>query len=101
LAFWLVGFGHHVWYLSESGVFGTKVLFFDFANAWDGAFFIFQAMFCSTAATIVSGAVAERMKYSSYILSHSSALGILLPHHRSLGLGKLLYGLHRLGGRQL
>jgi len=34
-----------------------------------GAFLFFQAMFCSTSATIVSGAVAERMKYSSYIIS--------------------------------
>ena len=31
-------------------------------------FFIFQAMFCGTAATIVSGGVAERMRLSSYTI---------------------------------
>ena len=36
--------------------------------AWLGAFFLFQAMFCGTATTIFSGAVAERMRFSGYVV---------------------------------
>lgn len=42
-------------------------------------FLLFQMMFCSTSATIVSGAVAERMKYSSYIIATLLISSIIYP----------------------
>lgn len=66
--FWLVGFGL-MFGQSSSGWWGTT----DFMFGADSpanmiTFFIFQMMFCGTAATLVSGAVAERTSYIGYVL---------------------------------
>lgn len=41
--------------------------------------FLFQAMFAATAATIVSGAVAERIKISSYLIFTLLFVGVVYP----------------------
>ena len=41
--------------------------------------FIFQAMFAATAATIVSGAIAERMKLSSFLVFSVILVGLFYP----------------------
>lgn len=46
--------------------FGSGPLF-DFANT-DWSLFVFNLVFCATAATIVSGAMAERTKFVSYCI---------------------------------
>jgi Amt family ammonium transporter len=43
------------------------------------AFFIFQTVFCATAATIVSGAMAERTKFLSYCLYSAAISAIVYP----------------------
>ena len=50
----------------------------------DGAYtyftdFIFQAMFAATAATIVSGAVAERIKLSSFLIFSTIYVALVYP----------------------
>ncbi len=55
---------------SFGGLFGTEYFFFnDITHPKTVTFFLFQMMFCSTAATLVSGAVAERMHYFGYIIT--------------------------------
>lgn len=48
-------------------------------SSWEAGFFVFQIMFCGTAATIVSGAVAERMRLSAYIWGSLFLSGIIYP----------------------
>ncbi len=48
-------------------------------QVWAAVFFLFQVMFCSTAVTIVSGAVAERMRFSSYLLMAALITGFIYP----------------------
>lgn len=51
-------------------------LFTDFANfPWSS--FIFNLVFCATASTIVSGAMAERTKFSSYLI-YSAVISCLV-----------------------
>ncbi|MBF0187925.1 MAG: EAL domain-containing protein, partial [Magnetococcales bacterium] len=43
------------------------------------AFFLFQALFCSTAVTIVSGMVAERIRFGSYVLLSLALAALIYP----------------------
>lgn len=43
------------------------------------AFLIFQLMFCGTSTTIISGAVAERMRFSSYLIVCFLCSGLIYP----------------------
>ena len=68
--FWAFGFAFAFGIpLFNEGVRSHTELFLFFSEKTTlVAFFIFQTLFCNTAATIVSGAVAERMKFKSFLI---------------------------------
>ena len=69
VVFWAVGFAL-MFGASRAGWFGDTGFLLDFSlsDPLFGAFFIFQVMFCGAAVTIMSGAAAERMRFSSYLI---------------------------------
>lgn len=81
IVFWLFGFAL-MFGNSRFGFTGSTGFLPDFSGSGAfgaAAFFLFQAMFASTSATIVSGAVAERMKYGGYILGTLFLSGLVYP----------------------
>lgn len=82
--FWIMGFG--LMFGAGSSLIGGFDLFtrgdYTFALP-DGvpfwAYFIFQTVFCATAATIVSGAMAERTKFISYCI-YSAVISAVIYH---------------------
>ncbi|HAX72167.1 MAG TPA: adenylate cyclase [Firmicutes bacterium] len=80
LVFWLIGFG--LMFNAGNGFVGGLDLFVqnDYSTTIPTAgFLMFQTVFCATAATIVSGAVAERTKFISYIIVSVILSGLIYP----------------------
>ncbi|WP_455636412.1 ammonium transporter [Parabacteroides sp.] len=92
--FWAVGFGIM---FGAGGFLGMphffNISFYDSQLPVEG-FLIFQTVFCATAATIVSGAMAERTKFSMY-LAYTVLISVLIypvSGHWTWGGGWLMDG---------
>jgi Amt family ammonium transporter len=95
LAYWAIGFGL-MFGVSQTGWFGTTGFFFsDFVkdqDPWLYAFWMFQVVFAATSATIVSGAMAERTKFISYLLYSVAISAFIYPVFGSWAWGGLFHG---------
>lgn len=93
IAFFLLGFG--LMFGETNGLFGTTLFGLrgvEPGTDWNWTFLIFQTVFAATAATIVSGAMAERTKFTSY-LGYSVFITMLIyPIFGSWAWGGLLDG---------
>ena len=82
LGFWLVGaalmFG-----ADACGLFGKSGFMMDVfqegPGCWNWTMMIFQTMFAATAATIVSGCVAERIEFKSYLIYSVLVSALVYP----------------------
>jgi len=94
LLFWFVGFS----FMFGAGSFIGSVSFFDPSfyqmDLPVEGFLIFQTVFCATTATIVSGAMAERTKFSIYIIFSILITAFVYPvsGHWTWGGGWLMNG---------
>jgi len=95
IAFLVLGFGL-MFGTSPTGWFGTDGFFLsDFAkdgDKWLYAFWMFQVVFAATAATIVSGAMAERTKFSAYLIYSAVISALIYPVFGSWAWGSLYHG---------
>lgn len=73
-------FGFSVMFGFGNSIIGYENFFFKgIEEPGDWSFMLFQIAFASTAATIVSGAVAERMKFSAYVITTILVTSIIYP----------------------
>jgi Amt family ammonium transporter len=95
IAFWAVGFAI-MFGINQTKWFGTTGFFLsDFAvdkDPWIYAFWMFQCVFAATAATIVSGAMAERTKFGSYLIASAVVCALIYPIFGSWAWGSLYKG---------
>ncbi|MFP4151925.1 MAG: ammonium transporter [Alkalispirochaeta sp.] len=78
IAYFAIGWGL-MYGTSSGGLFGTDQFFLAGADSVVFRDWFFQVVFAATAATIVSGAMAERTKYSGYLIYSIVVTALIYP----------------------
>jgi Amt family ammonium transporter len=95
VAFWAIGFG--LMFGLSNGFAGGSHFFLSPDNGapdgqWQYTFWMFQVVFAATAATIVSGAMAERTKFTGYLVYSVFISMLIYPIFGHWAWGNLLIG---------
>ncbi len=79
VCFYLIGF--NIMFGPTNGMFGWGSEHYSLGkvSGWDHTFFVYQIVFCGTVATIVSGALAERLRFGAYLTSTAFISTIIYP----------------------
>lgn len=85
-AFYIIGYSL-TFGVDRLGLYGEPVMVLANKTNADYAHFAYQAMFCATAATIVSGAVAERLRFLPYVISTVVTCALIYPLFAHLAWG--------------
>ena len=91
LVFWLFGFGL-MFGLNQTGWIGLSHFMPEALDDWHWNLLFFQMMFAATATTIASGAMAERIHFTAYIVSAIIVSGVIYPIFGSWAWGGLFGG---------
>ncbi|KOR32700.1 ammonium transporter [Achromatium sp. WMS3] len=91
LAFWIIGYGL-MFGTNSSGWIGTDHFLYSPNDSREAVTLIFQIMFAATTATIVSGSLAERIHFSSYVIAATIISAIIYPILGSWVWGSLYNG---------
>ncbi|MGE0086645.1 MAG: ammonium transporter [Desulfococcaceae bacterium] len=95
IVYWAIGFGL-MFGVSSTGWIGTSGFFLsDYSpdgDPWVLVFWMFQVVFAATAATIVSGAMAERTKFTAYLIYSVVVSAVIYPIFGGWAWGSLFHG---------
>jgi len=86
VGYWLFGFGL-MYGVNETGLIGTSEFFPTFSDTDQSLTLLYQMMFAATAATIMSGAVAERFSFLPYIIGAFFVTSVIYPIYGSWAWG--------------
>lgn len=92
LIFWAVGYGLMFGDNPSGWLGGSHFFSSDGLSDWDWTFIFFQMMFAATAATIASGAMAERAHFSAYLIGACLISGLIYPVFGSWAWGSAYNG---------